>query len=113
VSGDFQWGDAPDHPILPRSFEYRIVSLHLELEPQNGGEPYLDLTLERGPERRTLRFWSPQELAIERGGPAFTGGFVIQDISDRGFELLGVRVADFEASHGAIEFLARQVEERS
>ena len=36
-----------------------------------------------------------------------------QDISDRGFELLGVRVADFEASHGAIEFLARQVEERS
>ena len=112
MAADKSWGPDPDHPILPRAFEYEIVALHLQKEPPDGSEPYLELTLKRGSERRLLRFWSPQDLEVERGGPAMTSGFQILDISRRGLEHLGVRVTDFEASHGAVHFVARSVEDR-
>ena len=103
------WGEAPEHVVLPRAHEYEIVAFRLEREPMDGDEPYVDIVFRRGAERRLLRFWSPQELQIERGGPVRTGGLTIQDISGRGLERLGVRVADFESSHGAVTFLARTV----
>ena len=34
-----------DHPILPDAWRYEIVGLRLELEPEDGREAFLDLTL--------------------------------------------------------------------
>lgn len=100
----------PEHPILPRAWEYEIIGIRLEREPYDGSEPFLDLRLRKGTERRLLRFWSPCELEIERGGPCMTSGLVIRDIRARGLDGLGVMVSDFEASPGSVEFLARTVE---
>jgi len=100
----------PEHSVLPRAWEFEIVGVRLEREPTDGGEPFLDLALRRGAERRYLRFWSPVELEIERGGPQMTGGLIIKDIRGRHLEGLGVRVDDLEASRGAIRFYARTVE---
>lgn len=108
---DHEWGDDPEHPILPRAFEWRIVSLALDKEPFDDGEPRLDLAVRRGSDRRILRFWSPTELEIEQGGPAYTGGLVLYDLRRRGLDHLGVRVDDSEGSRGAIRFLARAVED--
>jgi GNAT superfamily N-acetyltransferase len=99
-----------EHAILPRAFEYEIVGLHLEREPADEQEPYLDLVLRRGAERRILRFWSPVDIEIERGGPTMTSGLVIRDIRQRGIAHLGVRVDDFEGTQGAVRFSARAVE---
>jgi len=107
------WGTDPDHPILPRSWEWEIIGLNLQLEPGERGEAFLDLMLKRGEERRLFRFWSPQDLEIERGGPRKTAGFKILDISSRGLERLGVKVTDFEGSWGQVHFLARTVEDRT
>jgi hypothetical protein len=101
----------PVHSILDRSWEYEIVGLRLELEPLEAGEPYLDLKLRCGSDRRVLRFWSPQDLEVERGGPGMTSGLMILDIRARGMEKLGVRVDDFENGNGSIRFVARAVEE--
>jgi hypothetical protein len=68
-----------EHPILDSSWDYEVVGLRLEKEPTEEIEPFLDLTLRRGSERRTFRFWSPSELEIERGGPLMTGGLTIFD----------------------------------
>ncbi len=102
--------DDVEHSILPRAFEYEIVGFHLEREPVDEQEPYLDLVLRRGADRRVLRFWSPVDIEIERGGPTMTSGLVIRDIRRRGIEKLGVRVDDFEGTQGAVRFSARAVE---
>jgi GNAT superfamily N-acetyltransferase len=99
-----------EHPILPRAFEYEIVGLHLEREPIEEREPFLDLVLRRGAERRVLRFWSPVDIEIERGGPTMTSGLVIRDVRRHGLEKIGVRVDDFEGTQGAVRFSARAVE---
>jgi len=65
--------------------------------------------LRKGAVVRRLRFWSPQQFAIEEGFPAPTGGVVILDVRGRRLEGLGVRVADFEGNHGAVTFWAREV----
>lgn len=104
------WGEDPEHPILPQAWQYRIVGLRLELDPDDDGEPFLDLALRRGAERRVLRFWSPRDLEIERDGPT-SYGLVIHDVRARGLDRIGVRVDDFESSPGAIRFVARAVEE--
>ena len=103
----------PEHLILPKAFQFEIISLRLEKEPQDGGEPFLDLKLRRGPENKLLRFWSPTDLEIERGSPIMTHGLVIRDIRDRGLDRIGVEVDDFECSSGKVRFLARAVEELS
>jgi hypothetical protein len=100
-----------EHAILRNSWEYEIVGLRLEKEPTVEHEPFLDLALRRGSERRTLRFWSPSELEIERGGPLMTDGLTIFDIHHRGMENIGVWVTDVEASQGSVRFFARSVEE--
>lgn len=99
-----------EHPILPRAYEYEIVGIHLEREPVAEQEPFLDLVLRRGADRRVLRFWSPVDIEIERGGPTFTSGLVIHDIRHRGIANQGVRVDDFEGTQGAVRFSARAVE---
>ncbi|MEO8900151.1 MAG: hypothetical protein ABI488_01040 [Polyangiaceae bacterium] len=101
----------PDHPILAKAWRYEIVGLHLERLPSDGGEAFLDLTLKLGNERRSLRFWSPQYIEIERGGPCMTSGLVIKDLRQRGLDGLGVAVDDFEGTVGAVRFVARTVEE--
>ena len=101
----------PRHPILRESWRYEVVALRLERKPIDGGEPFLDLVLGLASERRTLRFWSPSDLEIERGGPVMTGGLVILDVRGRGLERIGVKVDDFEGSHGGVRFVARTVED--
>jgi hypothetical protein len=101
------------HPILDKAWEYTIVGLRLEREPVDGQEPFLDLTLRSGDQRRCLRFWSPAELEIEKGGPIYTGGLILLDIRARGLDGIGVQVDDMEGSRGAVRFVARLVEEIS
>jgi hypothetical protein len=101
----------PDHPILPNAWRYEIVGLRLERAPADGREPYLDLAVEYSNQRRTLRFWSPADLEIERGGPCMTSGMTIKDLRARGLYGVGVKVADFESTVGAVRFVARDVEE--
>ena len=101
----------PRHPILSESWRFEVVALRLERDPIDGGEPFLDLVLRREHERRTLRFWSPGDLEIERGGPVMTSGLVILDVRARGLAGIGVKVDDFEASRGAVRFVARTVED--
>lgn len=75
----------------------RIVGLRLELKPEKDAEPFLDLTAELDGNRRTLRFFSPQSIEIEEGGPV-SGGLKILDVSHRQLEDLRVRVDDYEGS---------------
>ncbi len=98
----------PHHPIIERPYEYAIADLryHMGLD---GSEPFLDLTLVRGDTTRRLRFLAPQNLCIDRGFPAPTGGMVILDVRGRRLDRLKVEVADWEASHGGITFYARDV----
>jgi hypothetical protein len=102
--------EEPIHPILPCAWKYEIIGIRLEREPFDGSEPYLDLRLRNGTDRRLLRFWSPRELEIECGGPRMTGGLVIRDVRARGLDGIGVMVDDVEASPGSVTFYARTVE---
>lgn len=72
------------------------------------GEAYLDLTLQKGPEVRRLRFLNPQSLRIEKGFPESPGLF-IADISGRQLEGLRIEVGDFENGGGGIYFWAKDV----
>ena len=101
----------PEHPILPGAWQYQVTGLNFDLDPDDGGESRLDLKLRRQTTTRVFRFWSPSDLEIERGGPQMTSGLVILDLSGRGLEDINVQVADFEASEGAVSFVARAVEE--
>jgi len=99
-----------DHDILSEAWRWEIVGFCLERAPEDGGEPFLDLTLRLGESRRRLRFWSPSDIEIERGGPYMTSGLVIKDLRPRGLDGLAVAVDDFEATTGATRFVARSVE---
>lgn len=99
------------HPILERSWEYEVVSVCFRQSLNDEFEAHLDLTLRNDKDVRHLRFFSPQDIEIEKGFPIKTGGFSIYDVSARGLEKLNIRVDDFEASFGAIRFWARKVEE--
>jgi hypothetical protein len=99
----------PHHPILECSWEYEVFTFSFHQFMYEESEPFIDLTLKRGDELRSFRFYSPQDLEIEKGFPRKTGGFCIFDVSSRGMEGLKVRVDDAEASWGAIRFWAREV----
>lgn len=101
----------PDHPIVDRPWQHAIAALHYHVG-LDGGEPYLDLDLERDGVVRRLRFWSPQRLQIDDGFPRPTHGMVILDVRRRQLEGLNVWVTDFEASSGKISFWAREVVDR-
>ena len=100
-----------DHPVLPEAWHYDIVGVRIELVPNDGSEPFLDLTVRRGNDRRCLRFFSPQEIEIESGGPV-NGALQILDVAGRQLDGLGVRVTDFEAAPGSLRFWARDVAEQ-
>jgi hypothetical protein len=102
---------ARPHEILPDSLDYEIVGLRIEHEPVDASEPYLDLTLQHGSERRVLRFWSPQDLKMVYDGPAAGHGVTIVDISDRGMENIRVRVDDLESGGASLRFVARKVDD--
>jgi len=101
----------PQHPIIDRPFEYDVGALHYHVG-LDGSEPYIDLDLYRGAVVRRLRFWSPQDLEIEKSFPGPTRGMEILDVRARGLDRLAVRVSDFEGSWGKITFWAREVVDR-
>src|SRR5262249_43513200 len=103
------WGDAPDHSILPEAWKWRVVGLHLDEDPEDGSEAFLDLYVKRGPERRALRFWSPREVRLDRSGPISTSGIRVRDLSGRGMEGVGVRVESIENQDQPLTFVARAV----
>ncbi len=98
----------PDHPVLPEAWHYEIVAVRIELAPVDGSEPFLDLTVRRGEDRRCLRFSCPQMIEIEPGGPV-NGALQILDVSGRQLDGLGVQVTDLEANTGSLQFWARDV----
>ena len=102
-------GEDPDHPIIERPHEYSVTRFVYDVLGNRVGEPFIDLSLSKGELFRRLRFLSPQNLRIEEGFPAPTHGMAIRDIRGRQWQGLGVEVADFEASWGAITFVARAV----
>ncbi len=99
----------PVHPIISHPHEYRIVGLCYEVNWESPEESFLDLRLEKNGLIRNLRFWGPKNLKIEEGFPRPTGGMQILDVSSRQLEGVAVEVSDFEASWGAITFMARSV----
>lgn len=100
----------PDHPIIDRPWEYTIASLCYYNDPEQWSASYIDLKLVRGDVVRRLRFLGPQDFAVEKGCfPQPTRGMCILDVSHRRLEGIGVRVADFEATPGAVTFWARKV----
>jgi hypothetical protein len=78
----------------------------------DGTEPCLDIARHLDGLVRRLRFWSPQGLVIEEGFPSPTRGMEILDVTARQLDRLKVRVTDFEASWGKIQFWARDVVDR-
>ena len=98
----------PDHPIIARPFEYRVVGFCFHRTLDDSEESYIDLSLQREQVVRRLRFFSPRNVSVEEGFPEGCGMY-IADVRQCGLDGLGVRVGDFEASPGAIEFWARTV----
>jgi hypothetical protein len=103
------WAGDPEHPALPHPEQYDIVRLHLDLSPESGAEPFLDLTFQRGRSVRVLRFGSPRNLVLDKEGPT-TLGMVILDVSGRQLEDVGVCVDNYEDTLGRLTFVARAVE---
>jgi hypothetical protein len=100
----------PDHPIVERPWEYEIVGLCYHRDPDSWADSHIDLTLQKGSQRRCLRFLGPQALEITEGFPG-SSGLCILDVSQRQLDGLRVRVANFEASGGCPTFWAGDVVE--
>lgn len=98
------------HPILDKPHEYAICDFSYHIEREAPAQSFITLTLQKGTELVTLRFWQPSELKIESGFPEPTRGMVFYDCSADGLEDIRVEVADVEASWGAITFYAHSVE---
>lgn len=98
----------PHHPIVERPWEYEIVGLSYHRDLDSWADSFIDLTLQKGSDRRSLRFFGPQDLQIDEGFPS-SSGLCILDVSNRQLDGIGVRVANFEASGGCPTFWARQV----
>ncbi len=103
------YGDSPIHPIIEHPHQFEIVRLDYCCGGESRLGTHLDLTLKRAETVRRLRFLMPRRLKVEEGFPQSTGGMVILDIRHRQWEGLGVEVADFEASHGSVTFVAADV----
>ena len=101
--------DEPDHPIIERPYQYQIIEMVYHVDLEDRLDSYIDLTLVKVSSTRRLRFLGPQGLEIEKGFPSPTHGMKILDISKRQWQDLGVAVLDFENSHGAITFWAKDV----
>ncbi len=100
----------PDHPIVECPWEYEIVSLSYHRDLDSWADSYIDLTLQKGPRRRCLRFLGARDLEITESFPN-SSGLCILDVWKRQFDDLRVRVANFEAHGGCPTFWAREVVE--
>lgn len=98
------------HPILRHPHQYDICEFHYHIDRENPGDSFIDMTLQKDTETVVLRFWQPVDLKIDEGFPQKTGGMVFYDLSGDGLENIRIKVADEEASHGAVTFFARDVE---
>ena len=92
----------PCHPILERSWEYEMFSLHY-WRPIAESEPFIDVTLKDGNGFRNLRFLNPKDIEIEKGFPSQTH-LCIFDVSKRGIEGLNVRVDNLTGDAGQCAF---------
>jgi len=101
----------PFHSFLEHSWQYEIVSFCFHQSLDQEFETFLDITLSNGDVVRRLRFYSPQDIEVEKGFPRKASGFCIFDVSARGLEKLSVRVDDLEGNWGAVQFWARAVED--
>ncbi len=100
----------PDHPIIERPWEYEIVGLCYRRDLESWADSFIDLTLQKGPLRRCLRFLGPRYIEITEIFPN-SSGLCILDVSKRQLDGLRVRVANFEAHGGCPTFWAREVVE--
>jgi len=92
------------HSILDRPYEWKIVELRFVADD----EAWLELRLAKNGVTRRLRFRGVLDLQLERGFPS-APGLVIDDVSDRQLEGIGVLVTDREAGNGGLHFWARDV----
>ncbi len=97
----------PDHPVLPMPAYYEILRVDWHLKEE---EPFIDLWIAKRHERSVvhLRFWRPQQVAVDPGFNGFNSGFRIKNLSARGLEVR-VAVTSFEQDP-AIHFVAVRVE---
>lgn len=98
--------DATDHPVLAEPYTYDITGLSYTV----GDAPYgsLELTLEKGGTKVTLRFEGVHELEIDAGFPHSYMGLEVLDVTFLGWEHAKVRVQSFEDAP-SIRFWAREV----
>lgn len=97
------------HTIIENPHEYEIVEFHYNCSSADILEHFIDLYLHKEGTRRELRFMGARNLKIEEGFPRPTRGMAILDTSACRLEDIGVDVSDWEASFGAITFVARSV----
>ena len=102
-------GEDPDHPIVERPWEWQIAEFRYVRDLPTESNSFIELTLTRAGVIRRLRFRAPRDIQIEPGFPRPTGGIRILDIRARQWDGIGVEMADFESSHGAVTFRARDV----
>lgn len=98
------------HYILDRPHEYDIVDFRYHVDKDEPAGSFIEMTLWKGSDSVTLRFWQPIKLKIEEGFPQPTRGMVFYDRAADGLEGVKIEVADFESSWGAVSFCARSVE---
>ncbi len=99
----------PEHPIIKHPHKYNIIGFYYHINLDDFLESYIDLTMKYEDLVRSLRFYGPQDLEIEKGFPENTGGMKILDVRKRQLDAIGVWVTDVEASHGSLTFWAKNV----
>lgn len=100
-------GEAPDHSVLAKPWTYEISEFHLVNGPEPTEPPHIDLVLRNGDDVQRLRFDGVREVQIQ---PEFwypNIGLEILDVSDRGWDGIGVRVNSYEGDE--LRFWARSV----
>lgn len=98
-----------NHSIIESPHLYRIIEFNYNCVSNDISAHFIDLVLKKGETLRTLRFYGPQNLSIEKGFPNPTSGMEILDLSNDGLEDINIAVSDFESSWGAIRFVAKSV----
>ena len=98
-----------DHPIIQKPFEFDIIGFNLDCSSFDESEHSLTITFRKNEIIKKLKFIEPKEISIEKGFPTPTRGLVIWDISNQQLEDINIQVADIEASHGALNFYAKDV----
>jgi len=77
-----------DNTIIERPWEYELVEFCYR-RPEDEGEPYLDIVLQKGKEKRRLRFFSPRDIRISGGPSPSAVGLTILDVRNRQMDVLG------------------------